>query len=398
MTKLNTKLTKLAVIFSMLAIFMLPTAAQAQFSGTNGRIISYGIGAGAVSILPTNLNYFGHNISFVNSGNLQRQFVYSPDGSKIAYSELNGSDVNLYIKSASSYADDGTQLTTATAVIDGNPAFSSDGTKIAFNRQDTSTGKTDIYVVNADGTGLTRLTQDMYTDSQVFNPIWSNDDSEIYVSMSDGGSNGIGIYSISPAAANQNTATSIVTAAQMNGEALSMFFDVSPDNNAFVYNSLSGDAGTLFSIRKVNADGTSDAAVATSNATTRWFVGTYSPDGTKIVTMRNNIDIATYDMVQMNPDGTSKSAISTGNAGNTGSDTGPFTFSPSYSPFWGTNQDTYPNTGSFGEFDDVGAPNTTSVRASQNNYLPILIASLSALGFIALVGFFIKKEYISKRK
>jgi len=399
MTKLNTKLTKLAVIFSMLAIFMFPTAAQAQFSGTNGRIISYGIGAGAVSILPNNLNYFGHNISFVNTGNLQRQFVYSPDGSKFAYSKLNGTDVNLYIKSASSYADDGTQLTTATAVIDGNPAFSSDGTKIAFNRQDTSTGKVDIYVINADGTGLTRLTQNMYTGGQVYNPIWSSDNSKIYVSTSDSGSNGIGIYSISPTTANQSTATSVVTAAQMNGESLGMFFDISPDNNSFVYNSFSGDAGTLFSIRKVNADGTGDAAVATSNATTRWFLGTYSPDGTKIVTIRTNLGATetTYDMVQMNPDGTSKSAISTGNAGDS-SDTGPFTFGPNYSPFWGTNQDTYPNTGSFGGFDTVGAPNTTSVRASQSNYLPILIASLSALGFIALLGFFIKKEYISKRK
>ena len=275
---------------------------------------------------------------------------------------------------------------------------SSDGTKIAFNRQDTSTGKVDIYVVNADGTGLTRLTQNMYTGGQVFNPIWSSDNSKIYVSTSDSGTNGIGIYSISPTTANQSTATSVVAAAQMNGANVGMFFDISPDNNSFVYNSLSGDAGTLFSIRKVNADGTGDAAVATSNATTRWTVGTFSPDGTKIVAMRNNVGTnVTYDMVQMNPDGTSKSAISTGNAGDS-SDTGPFTFSPSYSPFWGTNQDTYPNTGSFGGFDTVGAPNTTSVRASQNNHLPILIASLSALGFIALVGLFIKKEYISKRK
>jgi hypothetical protein len=399
MKKLNINLAKLSALFSLMVFLFMPTAAQAQFSGTNGRIISYGIGYGAVSVKPDGSNYFGHNISFVNSGSLQRQFVYSPDGAQIAYSKLNGTDVHLYIKSSSSYADDGVQLTTDTGVIDGNPYFSSDGTKIAFNRTNIATAKTDVYVIGVDGSGITRLTQAMYGASgQVLNPVWSNDDTKIFVSTSDAGANGIGIYSISPTTPNQSTATSIVTAAEMTGESLGMYFDISPDNATFAYNSNSGDDSTNFSIRKVAYDGTGDSVVVNSNNTARWTLGTFSPDGTKIVaTKSNTLSTITYDLYTMNVDGTSQTAISVGN-GNSTSSTGPFEFSPGYSPFWGTNQDTYPNNGSFGGFDSVGAPNTTTTNYLSKNYFPVVITSLATLGFIALLGIYLRKEFYGRKR
>jgi len=59
---------------------------------------------------------------------------------------------------------------------DWSPAWSPDGTKLAFdrNRQDFLGG--DIYVINADGSGLKRLTQDPSDDSD---PTWSPDGSKI---------------------------------------------------------------------------------------------------------------------------------------------------------------------------------------------------------------------------
>jgi Tol biopolymer transport system component len=59
-----------------------------------------------------------------------------------------------------------------------SPAFSPDGTQIAFvsDRQDVRTGKTDIYVMNADGSGVRQLTRLPGNDDS---PSWSPDGSKI---------------------------------------------------------------------------------------------------------------------------------------------------------------------------------------------------------------------------
>src|SRR6478609_4815846 len=55
-----------------------------------------------------------------------------------------------------------------------DPAFSPDGSKIAFDS--TRTGGGDIYVMNADGSGAVRLTTASTEDSQ---PAWSPDGNRI---------------------------------------------------------------------------------------------------------------------------------------------------------------------------------------------------------------------------
>ena len=59
-----------------------------------------------------------------------------------------------------------TRLTTNNA-IDGEPAWSPDGTRLVFSS--TRTGNGDIYRMNADGTGLLRLTTSSGID---LSPAW----------------------------------------------------------------------------------------------------------------------------------------------------------------------------------------------------------------------------------
>jgi Tol biopolymer transport system component len=101
---------------------------------------------------------------------------WSPDGSRIAFDETNSalSDPanGIFVMMA-----DGSGLTRLTRNRTGSdqaPTWSPDGTQIAFAaiRGDES----DIYVVDADGSNLTQLTHDPATDTD---PEWSPDGTKI---------------------------------------------------------------------------------------------------------------------------------------------------------------------------------------------------------------------------
>lgn len=91
--------------------------------------------------------------------------TFSPDGSKIAM-EMWGYDAssNWYDGIWVMNVDGSNAAMLTNPAVDCNchdqtPSFSSDGTKIAFSRQDWNTYQEDIYVMNADGSGATNLTQ-----------------------------------------------------------------------------------------------------------------------------------------------------------------------------------------------------------------------------------------------
>jgi Tol biopolymer transport system component len=76
-----------------------------------------------------------------------------------------------------------TRLTTNT-VADSNPAWSPDGSRLAFTSARDGTGNPEIYTMNADGSDARRLTTSAGADYQ---PAWSSDGSRIaFVSERDG--------------------------------------------------------------------------------------------------------------------------------------------------------------------------------------------------------------------
>ena len=96
---------------------------------------------------------------------------WSPDGSKIAFRSNRDGNFEIYVMSAS--GSDPVRLTTAPAG-DYDPVWSPDGTRIAFVSE--RDGKSEIYVMNADGSDLVRLTNNNAHDAD---PSWSPDGRKI---------------------------------------------------------------------------------------------------------------------------------------------------------------------------------------------------------------------------
>jgi uncharacterized protein YjdB len=92
--------------------------------------------------------------------------VFSPDGSRIAFVSQRDGNAEIYVMNA-----DGTGSTRITndPQADGRPSFTPDGLALVFHSARTA-GKQQIWTVNVDGTGLTQLTRDSVNSSPTVSP------------------------------------------------------------------------------------------------------------------------------------------------------------------------------------------------------------------------------------
>jgi TolB protein len=131
----------------------------------------------------------GSGLVVLTSSGVDREPSWSPDG-RIAFTNTSANGSDIFAINA-----DGTGLTNLTndPAADESPAWSPDGTKIVF--RSNRTGVYDLYVMNADGSGVTALTADSAAEGR---PAWSPDGAklafasnrsgnyEIYVMNADG--------------------------------------------------------------------------------------------------------------------------------------------------------------------------------------------------------------------
>ena len=94
--------------------------------------------------------------------------AWSPDGTRIAFSrrEADSYYYDIYVMDAD--GSDPVNLTNGAPPSDLTPTWSPDGTRIAF--QSSRVAPYEIYVMNADGTGQVDLTNTSAKESW---PVWS---------------------------------------------------------------------------------------------------------------------------------------------------------------------------------------------------------------------------------
>ena len=158
--------------------------ANAAFPGANGKIVFVSTRDGndeIYSMTPAGAS----QTRLTNNAAIDTLPAWSPDGTRIAFNSTRDS-IPPFIVSDEIYVmnADGTNQTRLTNNGAGNlaPAWSPDGSRIAF--QSNRDGNNEIYVMNADGTNPVNLTNNAATDVQ---PTWSPDGSRIaFVSFRDG--------------------------------------------------------------------------------------------------------------------------------------------------------------------------------------------------------------------
>ena len=227
--------------------------------------------------------------------------AWSPDGSRIAFTSSRGDSLDILVMRA-----DGSgvrRLTGGSEWNDASPAWSPDGSRIAFaSDRDTNDSDPDtfdafeIYVMNADGSGVTRLTHNSEWDDGF--PAWSPDGSRIaFASDRADGSN----YQIHVMRADGSGVTRL-TGGRQGWEATAPVW--SPDGSRIAFSS---DRDDDLDIYAMNADGTGVTRLTRDPAEDFW--ATWSPDGSRIA-FTSNRD-GNFEIYAMNADGTGVRRLTT---------------------------------------------------------------------------------------
>jgi TolB protein len=281
----NTFVTVL--VAAVVAGAALAPEADAAFPGANGKIafVSYRDGNGEIYAMNADgsgqTNLTNHQASDASP-------AWSPDGTRIAFASwrISPSNYEIFVMNA-----DGSGVTRLTFNTwhDGEPAWSPDGSKIAFSSNGAS-AVAEIWVVNADGSGLTQLTDNTTFD---YSPEWSPDGSKLafqrYVS---GGSPDIFVMNADGSGETQLTDDPAVDAAP----------SWSPDGSKIAFNSYRDGN---WEIHIMNADGSGQTNVtqtASDESYPQW-----SPDGSKL--SFNTDSAGNPDVWAMNADGTARTRL-----------------------------------------------------------------------------------------
>lgn len=219
--------------------------------------------------------------------------AWSPNSRKIALSSNNdganlelASDLNIYMMNANGTG--ATKLTKDQPKYNGAPAWSPDGNKLIFvSDRDQNL---EVYLMNADGSGQTNLTNSAGIDQS---PAWSPDGSKIlFVSERDGNSE---IYVINADGSGLKNLT--------NRSSNDISPAWSPDGTKIVF--VANENGKA-DIYVMNVDGSGQINL-TNTPTANDLTPKWSPDGSQIVFVTNRDGNA--EIYMMNADGSEQTNL-----------------------------------------------------------------------------------------
>ena len=237
------------------------------------------------------MNTDGSNPTLLDASANDFGLAWSPDGARLAFSSPRDGNIEIYVMNADG---SGAVRLTNNAALDAEPAWSSDGRKIAF--ASTRDGNVAIFVMNTDGTGVVRLTTptaDLFAES----PTWSPDGTKIAFVSSITASPFVQIFTMNADGTNVSRLENTLA----NDDEP----DWSPVGSRIAFVS---DRDGNPEIYVMNADGS--GTVRLTNDAHNDVEPAWSPDGTKIA-FASDRDGNFFQIYVMNADGTGQTRLTT---------------------------------------------------------------------------------------
>lgn len=260
--------------------------ATAAFPGVNGKIAFERTGAFFLGeIFAMDPDGSGQT-ALSNTPLTDTEPAWSPDGTQIAFRQCDPVFCHIVVMNAD--GSDQTEIHNEGF----SPAWSPDGTQIAFIVQLKGDFSREVYVMNADGSGVTRLTNDPFSDMQ---PAWSPDGTQIAFSTGRPGSGGFDIYVMNADGSDLTNLT--------NAEGLDINPDWSPDGTQIAFTAVGPNGVDIF---VMNADG-SGRTNLTNNSIFEDRAA-WSPDGSMIAF--ETTPTGTSQIFVMNADGSGRTNLS----------------------------------------------------------------------------------------
>jgi Tol biopolymer transport system component len=242
--------------------------------------------------------------------------AWSPDGSRIAFvREVSKDSESSPVETVYLMDADGSNAMHLTEGA--NPSWSPQGDRILFER-DTGTNRLDIFVIDVDGTGETNLTNAPSWDSS---PAWSPDESRIVFASNRHETPDSCDDEGRPEDCNLEIWVMNVDGSDpvrlTNEPGIDAFPDWSPDGTRIVFHTARDgnlSSGEGFEVYVMNVDGTNQLNV--TNHPSLDGHPNWTPDGARIVFISNrDDDPLDNDIYLINPDGTNLTRLTTSQNG-----------------------------------------------------------------------------------